>query len=182
MQVYRSLEEVPPDFGPSVVTIGNFDGVHFGHRRILRRVNEVAEERGWKPSVLTFDPPATRVVAPDRTPPLLTSPERRAALMREEGIAQVLILPFTRELAMLTPEEFVERLLVKALGARAVLVGENFHFGHRQAGNVAVLAELGGKVGFGKRGGEGVGRGGGGGGGRGRDEGMPRGRGGAGGG
>ncbi len=148
MQVYRSLEEVPPDFGPSAVTIGNFDGVHFGHRRILRRVKEIAAEHGWKPSVLTFDPHPTRVVAPDRTPPLLTSPERRAALMREEGIAQILILPFTRELAMLTPEEFVERLLVKALGARAVLVGDNFHFGHRQAGNVAVLAELGRKFGF----------------------------------
>jgi riboflavin kinase/FMN adenylyltransferase len=148
MQVYRSLEEVPPDFGPSAVTIGNFDGVHFGHRRILRRVKEIAAEHGWKPSVLTFDPHPTRVVAPNRTPPLLTSPERRAALMREEGIAQVLILPFTRELAMLTPEEFVERLLVKALGARAVLVGDNFHFGHRQAGNVAVLAELGRKFGF----------------------------------
>jgi riboflavin kinase/FMN adenylyltransferase len=148
MQVYRSLEEVPPDFGPSAVTIGNFDGVHFGHRRILRRVKEIAAEHGWKPSVLTFDPHPTRVVAPDRTPPLLTSPERRAALMREEGIEQVLILPFTRELAMLTPEEFVERLLVKALGARAVLVGDNFHFGHRQAGNVAVLAELGRKFGF----------------------------------
>jgi riboflavin kinase/FMN adenylyltransferase len=148
MQVYRSLEEVPPDFGPSAVTIGNFDGVHLGHRRILRRVKEIAAEHGWKPSVLTFDPHPTRVVAPDRTPPLLTSPERRAALMREEGIAQVLILPFTRELAMLTPEQFVERLLVKALGARAVLVGDNFHFGHRQAGNVAVLAELGCKFGF----------------------------------
>jgi riboflavin kinase/FMN adenylyltransferase len=88
------------------------------------------------------------VVAPERTPPLLTSPDRRAALMREEGIEQVLILPFTRELAMLTPEEFVERLLVKALGARAVLVGDNFHFGHKQAGNVKVLAELGRKFGF----------------------------------
>jgi riboflavin kinase/FMN adenylyltransferase len=97
---------------------------------------------------LTFDPHPTRVVAPDRTPPLLTSPERRAALMREEGIEQVLILPFTKELAMLEPEEFVERLLVKALGARAVLVGDNFHFGHKQAGNVAVLAELGRKFGF----------------------------------
>ena len=148
MQVYRSLTEVPGDFGPSVLSIGNFDGVHFGHRRILHRVKEIATERGWKASVLTFDPHPTRVVAPERTPPLLTSPERRAALMREEGIEQVLILPFTRELAMLTPEEFVERLLVKALGARAVLVGDNFHFGHRQAGNVKVLAELGRKFGF----------------------------------
>jgi riboflavin kinase / FMN adenylyltransferase len=148
MQVYRSLADVPPDFGPSALSIGNFDGVHFGHRRILRRVKEIAAEHGWKASVLTFDPHPTRVVAPGRTPPLLTSPERRAALMSEEGIAQVLILPFTRELAMLTPEEFVSQLLVNALGARAVLVGDNFHFGHRQAGNVTVLAELGRKFGF----------------------------------
>jgi riboflavin kinase/FMN adenylyltransferase len=148
MHVYRSLAEVPSDFGPSAVSIGNFDGVHFGHRRILHRVKEIATEHGWKPSVLTFDPHPTRVVAPERTPPLLTSPERRAALMREEGIEQVLILPFTRELAMLTPEEFVERLLVNALGARAVLVGDNFHFGHKQAGNVKVLAELGRRFGF----------------------------------
>ena len=86
MQVYRSLAGLPRDFGPSALSIGNFDGVHFGHRRILRRVKEIAAERGWKASVLTFDPHPTRVVAPGRTPPLLTSPERRAALMREEGI------------------------------------------------------------------------------------------------
>ncbi|MGD0776785.1 MAG: bifunctional riboflavin kinase/FAD synthetase [Candidatus Solibacter sp.] len=148
MQVYRSLAGLPRDFGPSALSIGNFDGVHSGHRRILRRVKEIAAERGWKASVLTFDPHPTRVVAPGRTPPLLTSPERRAALMREEAIEQVLILPFTRELADLTPEQFVERLLVNALGARAVLVGDSFRFGHGQAGNVAVLAELGRRFGF----------------------------------
>jgi riboflavin kinase/FMN adenylyltransferase len=148
MQVYRTLADVPRDFGPSALSIGNFDGVHFGHRRILRRVKEMAREHGWKASVLTFDPHPTRVVAPDRTPPLLTTPDRRAALMREEAIEQVLILPFTSELANLTPEQFVEQLLVKALDARAVLVGDNFRFGHRQAGNVTVLAELGGRFGF----------------------------------
>ena len=148
MRIYRSLAGLPKDFGPCALSIGNFDGVHFGHRRILRRVKGIAVERGWKASVLTFDPHPTRVVAPGRTPPLLTSPERRAALMQEAGIEQVLILPFTHELAMLTPEEFVERLLVNAMGARAVLVGDNFRFGHRQAGNVTVLAELGRKFGF----------------------------------
>src|ERR1017187_3660849 len=121
MRIYRSLAGLPSDFGPCALTIGNFDGVHVGHRRILRRVKEIASERGWKASVLTFDPHPTRVVAPGRTPPLLTEPERRAALMCEEGIEQVLILPFTRQLAMLEPEEFVEQLLVNALGARAVL-------------------------------------------------------------
>uniref|UniRef100_Q027I4 Riboflavin biosynthesis protein n=1 Tax=Solibacter usitatus (strain Ellin6076) TaxID=234267 RepID=Q027I4_SOLUE len=148
MQVYRSLAEIPRDFGPSAVTIGNFDGVHFGHRQILRRVKAIADEHGWKATVLTFDPHPTRIVAPDRTPPLLTSPEARATLMAEEGIENVLILPFTPELALLMPEEFVRRLLVEAMGARAVLVGDNFRFGHKAAGNVAVLADLGKRMGF----------------------------------
>ena len=148
MKIYRSLADVPRDFAPSALTIGNFDGVHYGHRQILRRVRAIAEKNGWKPSVLTFDPHPTRVVAPDRTPPLLTTPDTRVALMREEGIEQVLILPFTLELARLSPEEFVKRILVDALGACAVLVGDNFRFGHKHAGNVALLAELGHKLGF----------------------------------
>jgi len=147
MNVYRSLEEAPPDFGPSALTIGNFDGVHAGHRRILRRLKEVAGQHGWKSSVLTFDPHPTRVVAPERAPRLITSPDRRVELMADEGIEQVLILPFTRELAQLSAEDFV-RLLVERLGARAVLVGDNFRFGHRQAGNVRVLGEMGRKLGF----------------------------------
>jgi riboflavin kinase / FMN adenylyltransferase len=148
VKVYRSLADVPADFGPSALTIGNFDGVHLGHRRILKRVVAVAAEHGWKPSVLTFDPHPTRIVAPERAPRLLTRPERRAELMREEKIEQVLILPFTLELSQLSPEEFARQLLVERLGVRAVLVGGNFHFGHRQAGNVGVLAELGRTLGF----------------------------------
>lgn len=148
MRVYRSLEEVPADFGPCALTIGNFDGVHYGHRRILRRLKQISEANGWKPSVLTFHPHPTTIVAPQRSPQLMTTPERRAELMREEGIEQVLILPFTRELAQLSPEEFVKRLLVDRLGARAVLVGDNFRFGHKQAGDVAVLRELGLRYGF----------------------------------
>lgn len=148
MKVYRSLSEVPPDFGPSALTIGNFDGVHYGHRQILRRVKAIAQERGLSAGVLTFDPHPTRVVAPERTPPLLTSPAERAARMGEEGIDNVLILPFTQEVAQLSPREFVESLLVNSLGARAVLVGDNFRFGHRQAGNVAVLRSLGEELGF----------------------------------
>ena len=148
MQVYRSLAEVPADFGPCALTIGNFDGVHHGHRRILRSVTALAAERGWKSAVLTFDPHPTRVVAPERTPLLLTSPARRSQLMAEEGIEEVLILPFTAELARLSPEDFARQLLVERLGARAVLVGDNFCFGYRQSGNVKVLAELGARLGF----------------------------------
>lgn len=148
MQIYRSLAEVPADFGPCAVTIGNFDGVHFGHRRILRQVVALASERGWKSAVLTFDPHPTRVVAPERTPTLLTAPGHRAELMREEGIEEVLILPFTAEVAHLSPEDFVRQLLVDRLRARAVMVGDNFCFGYRQSGNIHLLQELGGRLGF----------------------------------
>jgi riboflavin kinase/FMN adenylyltransferase len=135
-------------FGPSALTIGNFDGVHAGHRAILRRVVALARERGWKASVLTFDPHPARVVAPERAPRLLTTPEERVGLMREEGIEQVLILPFTSELAGFTPERFVREIVVERLEARAVLVGDNFRFGHEQAGDTRVLAQLGRREGF----------------------------------
>jgi riboflavin kinase/FMN adenylyltransferase len=148
VRVYRSLAEVPADFGPCAITIGNFDGVHAGHRRILRRLNDLARAHGWKPSVLTFDPHPTRVVAPERAPQLMTLPEGRVALMAEEGVEQVLILPFDRQVALLSPDQFVRNLLVERLEARAVLVGDNFRFGHRQAGTVATLRQLGAELGF----------------------------------
>jgi riboflavin kinase/FMN adenylyltransferase len=133
---------------PSVVTIGNFDGVHAGHRQIMRRVARIANENGWTPTVLTFDPHPTRLIAPDRAPRLLTSPEQRVDFMRAEGIERVEVLPFTREVANLTPEEFVSSILIDKLHARAILVGENFRFGHRAAGNIETLRELGPKYGF----------------------------------
>src|SRR5882724_4010773 len=123
IRIFRTLEISRPVFGPSALTIGNFDGVHAGHRRILRRVGELARENGWKPSALTFDPHPTKVVAPARSPRLMTTPEQRCRLMEQEGIAQVLILPFTHEVSQLSPEQFVREVLVDALGARAVLVG-----------------------------------------------------------
>ena len=147
-RVFRSLDEIPSDFAPSALTIGNFDGVHAGHRAILRRVVEVARAQQLRPSVLTFDPHPAAVVAPARMPRLMTSPAQRTALMHAEGIAQVLILPFDQAVAQLTAEEFVERVLVAKLGVRAVLVGHDFCFGNKQSGNVRVLRELGGKYGF----------------------------------
>jgi riboflavin kinase / FMN adenylyltransferase len=147
-RIVRGLDAVPPDFGPSTLTIGNFDGVHGGHRRILRRVCELAEERNWKASVLTFDPHPAKVLAPARAPKLMTMPEQRCALMREIGIEQVLILPFTAAVAHLEPEEFVERVLVGKLGAKAVVVGENFRFGYKKAGDTHLLKTLGARFGF----------------------------------
>ena len=148
MRVFCSLDEVPPDFGPSALTIGNFDGVHAAHRSILRRVKAVAVERGLKASALTFNPHPSRVVAPARAPRLMSSPEQRAALMREEGIDQVFIMPFDEHVVHLTPEQFVEQVLVRKLGVRAVVLGHDFCFGYKQSGNVRVLTELGQKYGF----------------------------------
>jgi len=146
--IYRNLSDLPGGFGPCAITIGNFDGVHRGHRQILRRVIAIAREEGWKAAALTFDPHPTKLVAPAEAPHLLTTPEQRARLMEEYGIDEVLILPFTREIANYSPEEFVRELLVDKLGARAVVVGDNFRFGHRAAGDVTTLEELGAKYSF----------------------------------
>ncbi len=148
VRIFRSLEEARSRFGPSALTIGNFDGVHVGHVRILRRVCDAAREKGWTPSVLTFDPHPTKVVAPGRSPRLMTTPEQRCLLMEQEGIRQVLILPFTPEVAQLKPEQFAADVLVQALDVKAVLVGENFRFGHKHAGDTRLLRELGAKLGF----------------------------------
>ena len=147
MRIARSLAEAA-EFRPSALTIGNFDGVHAGHRYLFRQVVETARQQGLRPAVLTFDPHPASVVAPRRAPRLLTTPEERCALMREEGIEQALILPFTAGLARLTPEEFVSRIVVSGLGARVVLVGDNFRFGHKQAGDAGSLAELGARYGY----------------------------------
>jgi riboflavin kinase/FMN adenylyltransferase len=148
MRVWHRLPAPQDGFGPSALTIGNFDGVHAGHRRIFRRVAEIGRANGWKPSVLTFDPHPAVVVAPDRAPLLLSSPGQRCEWMQAEGIEQVVILPFDRELSLLGPEEFVRRILVESLGVKAVLVGDNFRFGNRAAGDAHLLMELGKSLGF----------------------------------
>ena len=147
MKIARSVAEAA-QFGPSGVTIGNFDGVHAGHQHLFREVVQVSRERGVRPTVLTFDPHPAAVVAPERAPRLLTTGEERCELMGAEGIEQVLTLPFTMDVARLTPAEFVEQILVRTLGAKVVLVGENFRFGHKQAGDTRMLAELGKQYGF----------------------------------
>jgi riboflavin kinase/FMN adenylyltransferase len=126
----------------SVLTIGNFDGVHAGHRQLLRRVIELGRERHLQPVVLTFDPHPTRVVAPHRAPRLLTSIEERIALIREQGVEEVVVLPFTADVAQLSPLQFVEQIVVGRLHARIVMVGDNFRFGHKQAGDINTLSAL----------------------------------------
>ncbi|MFN7932607.1 MAG: bifunctional riboflavin kinase/FAD synthetase [Bryobacteraceae bacterium] len=148
MRIYRSLDEARGEFGPCALSIGNFDGVHLGHQALFRKVCEVAARQGWKASVMTFSPHPTQVVAPQRAPRLLSTVEQRCQWMGETGIEQVLVLPFDRELAAKSPEEFVQHILVEALGVKAVFIGQNFRFGHRQAGDAALLERLGPLYGF----------------------------------
>jgi riboflavin kinase/FMN adenylyltransferase len=148
MLVWRSLDDIPPDFGPSVVTVGNFDGVHRGHRYVLRRAREVADETSAPVVAVTFDPHPMQILLPERTPMRLTTIERRVDLLGDAGADDVLVLPFTRDLASWQPEEFVRRVLVEGLHARAVVVGENFRFGAKAAGNTALLDSLSEQYGF----------------------------------
>jgi riboflavin kinase/FMN adenylyltransferase len=147
-RIYRGLDELDGSLIRRAVTIGNFDGVHAGHRRILRRVAVLARERGWRAAAMIFEPHPAKIVASERAPRLLATPDERCVLLAEEGIEEVLILPFTPEIAALSPEKFARDILVAKLGAAAVLVGANFHFGHRQAGDTRRLSELGRVYGF----------------------------------
>ncbi len=148
MRIFHSAAEIPGDFGPSVVTIGNFDGVHVGHREIMRRVVALARDRALIPTVLTFDPHPARVLAPERAPKLIATVSQRLRSLEREGIEAALLIPFSLEFAKLTPEEFARDVLAGALKARVVLVGEDFRFGFRQSGNVETLRALGVAMGF----------------------------------
>ncbi|MFI6696713.1 bifunctional riboflavin kinase/FAD synthetase [Streptomyces sp. NPDC050433] len=143
MQRWRGLEDIPQDWGRSVVTIGSYDGVHRGHQLIVGRTVERARELGVPSVVVTFDPHPSEVVRPGTHPPLLAPHHRRGELMAELGVDAVLVLPFTAEFSELSPAEFIVKVLVDKLHASAVIEGPNFRFGHRAAGNVAFLAELG---------------------------------------
>ncbi|MEU5404056.1 bifunctional riboflavin kinase/FAD synthetase [Streptomyces sp. NPDC005963] len=143
MQRWRGLEDIPEDWGRSVVTIGSYDGVHGGHQVIIGRTVERARELSLPSVVVTFDPHPSEVVRPGSHPPLLSPHHRRAELMAELGVDAVLILPFTAEFSQLSPADFIVKVLVDKLHARLVVEGPNFRFGHKAAGNVTFLAELG---------------------------------------
>ena len=144
VQIWRSLDEVPGDLGRTVVTVGNFDGVHLGHQHVVRRAREVARTLGDLPVVaVTFDPHPMAVLRPEHAPQTLTDVATRARLLGEAGVDAVLVAPFTREVAAWTPQRFVEDILVERLHAKAVVVGANFRFGVKASGDVATLAELG---------------------------------------
>lgn len=143
MQRWRGLEDIPEGWGRSVVTIGSYDGVHRGHQLIIDRTVRRARELGVPAVVVTFDPHPSEVVRPGSHPPLLAPQDRRAELMGELGVDAVLVLPFTTEFSQLSPADFVVKVLVDRLQACSVVEGPNFRFGHKAAGDVTVLAELG---------------------------------------
>ncbi|MFE4925446.1 bifunctional riboflavin kinase/FAD synthetase [Streptomyces sp. NPDC056661] len=143
MQRWRGLEDIPQDWGRSVVTIGSYDGVHRGHQLIIGRAVDRARELGVPSVVVTFDPHPSEVVRPGSHPPLLAPHHRRAELMAELGVDALLILPFTTEFSKLAPADFIVKVLVDKLHAQLVIEGPNFRFGHKAAGNVQLLTEFG---------------------------------------
>ncbi|MEU3045454.1 bifunctional riboflavin kinase/FAD synthetase [Streptomyces sp. NPDC006984] len=143
MQRWRGLEDIPQDWGRSVVTIGSYDGVHRGHQLIIGRAVERARELGVPVVVVTFEPHPSEVVRPGSHPPLLAPHHRRAELMAGLGVDAVLVLPFTPDFSRLSPADFIVKVLVDKLHARAVVEGPNFRFGHKASGDVAYLTELG---------------------------------------
>jgi riboflavin kinase/FMN adenylyltransferase len=147
MQVLRPDQASPPD-GGTAVTIGAYDGVHLGHRYLLSELAARAAERGLRDAVVTFDRHPATVVRPESAPPLLTDLDQKLELLEDCGVDLVLVVPFDRHRADETAEEFVSEILVRALGARLVVVGVDFHFGHGRKGNVALLSELGTADGF----------------------------------
>jgi riboflavin kinase / FMN adenylyltransferase len=147
--VWRSIGEVPRDLDRTVVTIGNFDGIHRGHQGLFARCREVGEESGIELVVaVSFDPHPMAVLRPEHAPSMLTTIATRLDLLSRSGVDATLVLPFDLAMASWSPEEFVRRVLVDALHAAAVVIGANFRFGHRAAGDVATLQEMGKAWGF----------------------------------
>jgi riboflavin kinase / FMN adenylyltransferase len=148
VQRFTGLDAVPAGFGPSVVTIGNFDGVHRGHQALLASVVGVARRRDLPAVAVTFDPHPRAVLRPESAPPVLTSAEDRLRLLEAAGLDAVLLIAFTREFAQWSPERFVREVFVGALHAQAVVVGRDTRFGHRNSGDLGTLRELGSRLGF----------------------------------
>lgn len=148
MQVFHKIDEIPMGFGPTVVSVGNFDGVHRAHTRVLSEIVVRARERGAKSVAVSFEPHPMRILRPDSGLKLLTPAPEKVRLLEKTGIDAVLLLPFTRDLSLMGPKDFVRQILRDRLRATEVHEGYNFHFGHKAAGNVELLKQLGREFGF----------------------------------
>lgn len=145
---WHGLDDVPEDWGRSVVTIGVFDGVHRGHQKMVACAVAMARDLGVPSVAVTFDPHPDEVVRPGSHPPQLTALRRRTELLASLGVDAVCVLPFTLEFSRMTPDEFVQTALVDRLHAAGVVVGENFRFGHKASGDLETLRTLGEKYDF----------------------------------
>jgi riboflavin kinase/FMN adenylyltransferase len=148
MKTFHHLEEIPADLGRTVVSVGNFDGVHRAHTRVLAEIAKRAREMGAKSVAVTFEPHPMRILRPDSALKLLTPTPEKVRLLQETNIDAVLLLPFTRDLSLMSPPDFVRYILCRGLKASEVHEGFNFHFGHKAAGDVKLLGELGRDLGF----------------------------------
>ncbi|GHS86343.1 riboflavin biosynthesis protein [Actinomycetota bacterium] len=148
MHRWTDLADVPEGFGPSVVTIGNFDGVHRGHVGVLTRMVSDARAAGAQAVAVTFSPHPQQVHRPESAPPLLTGDVDRLELLEQTGLDAVLMVEYTLEFAQQTAAEFVERYLVHGLHARTVVVGQDVRFGRGNAGDLGTMVELGRRYGF----------------------------------
>jgi riboflavin kinase/FMN adenylyltransferase len=148
MQVFQKVEDIPQHFGPAVVSVGNFDGVHRAHTRVLTEIVRRARELGGKAIGVTFEPHPVRILRPESDLKLITPREEKLRLLEATGLDAVLVLPFGRDLSLMTPHQFAEKILKKKLQAREVHEGYNFHFGHKAAGTVELLEEFGRQMGF----------------------------------
>lgn len=148
MLIFRKLDEIPPDFGPTLVSVGNFDGVHRAHRRVLDEIVRRARQRNAKGIAVTFEPHPMRILRPDSGLKLLTPTPEKLRLLAETQVDAVLLLPFTRDVSLMSPQDFAQQILRKQLHAVEVHEGYNFHFGHKASGDVALLRELGSEMGF----------------------------------
>lgn len=148
MQVFRHLEEVPAGLGPTVVSVGNFDGVHRAHQEVVGHMSERAHALGGKAMAVTFEPHPMRILRPDYAPKLLTPLPVKLRLLEQHGVDAVLVLPFTHDLSFTTAHDFARQVLADGLHTREVHEGYNFHFGHKAEGNVHTLAGFGAEMGF----------------------------------
>jgi len=148
MQIFHRLADVPADFGSTLVSVGNFDGVHRAHRAVLAEIVQCAKAEAAKSVAVTFEPHPIRILRPDNNLKLLTPTPEKLRLLALTGVDAVLLLPFTRDLSLMTPHQFAHEILKKRLHAREVHEGYNFHFGHKASGNIHTLRELGREMGF----------------------------------
>lgn len=141
--VWTDIDQVPADFGPSVVTIGNFDGVHRGHQAVLKRVVEAARSLGALAVAITFDPHPSAIHRPDTAPPLLTATPDKIDLISRSGVDAILVLPYSLQFAQQSAEQFVARYIAGRVGAKHVVVGHDVRFGWQNSGDLSTLIELG---------------------------------------